>query len=95
MVAVVPQAIAFYIFAKYIVFKDSYENRNHLMLACGMMALANGIEYAGIIAGVLFSPNIPFQALLIYLSINGVNVLVYIYFYVICQQWAEMISNNL
>ena len=45
-----------------------------------MMALANGIEYAGIIAGVLFSPNIPFQALLIYLSINGVNVLVYIYF---------------
>ena len=60
-----------------------------------MMALANGIEYAGIIAGVLFSPNIPFQALLIYLSINGVNVLVYIYFYVICQQWTEMISNNL
>lgn len=52
-----------------------------MMLSCGLLIIANLIEYAGIFAGAVFSPNIEFNAILIYLPINGMNALVYAYFY--------------
>ena len=66
-----------------------------MMLSCGMMIVANLIEYAGMVAGAVFSPTIPFNAVLIYLPINGLNVVMYAYFYQICSFWASMYSGNM
>ena len=52
-----------------------------MMLSCGLMIVANLIEYTGIFLGAVFSKNVEFNAILIYLPINGMNVLVYAYFY--------------
>ena len=66
-----------------------------MMVSCSMMIIANIIEYVGIISGAIFSKNIEFNAILIYLPINGMNVLVYAYFYQICAMWASMYSGKL
>ena len=66
-----------------------------MMLSCSMMIIANIVEYIGIISGAIFSKNIEFNAILIYLPINGMNVLVYAYFYQICAMWASMYSGKL
>ena len=66
-----------------------------MMLSCTMMIFANIIEYIGIISGAIFSKNIEFNAILIYLPINCMNVLVYAYFYQICAMWASMYSGKL
>ena len=66
-----------------------------MMVSCSMMIIANIIEYVGIISGAIFSKNIEFNAILIYLPINGMNVLVYAYFYQICAMWASMYTGKL
>ena len=58
--ALVPQAIALFIYIKYLIQADSFRNREYMMLSCGLMMAANAIEYAGIIAGAVFSPAIEF-----------------------------------
>ena len=55
-----------------------------MMVSCGLLIAANVIEYAGMATAAIFSPAVEFNALLIYLPINGMNVIMYCYFYVIC-----------
>ena len=66
-----------------------------MMLSCGLMIVANLIEYIGIFLGAIFSKNVEFNAILIYLPINGMNILVYAYFYQMCSLWASMFSGRL
>ena len=41
------------------IFKDNRSTRRTLPLACALMMLANLVEYAGIVAGAIFDPNVP------------------------------------
>ena len=93
--ALVPQAIAIFIYLKYLVQQDSFRNREYLMLSCGLLMAANAIEYLGIMAGAIFSSAVEFQAILVYLPINGLNILLYGYFYQICSIWASMFNSKI
>tara|TARA_B110000305_G_C19091670_1_gene471064 strand:- start:17 stop:298 length:282 start_codon:yes stop_codon:yes gene_type:complete len=65
-----------------------------MMLSCGLLIIANLIEYIGVFSGAIFSANVELSAILIYLPINGMNALVYAYFYQICAIWASMYNGK-
>ena len=46
-----PAFIAVYIFLKYFFMADSFENRKHLQLGCGLMIVSTITQYCGIVAG--------------------------------------------
>jgi hypothetical protein len=83
-----------YVFLKYFCERDSYDNRQHLQLACGMMIIASIIQYLGIVVGSIVTDQIPGEAVIIYLLINGINVMNYIYFLMMTEIWTEMFSGG-
>ena len=44
----------------------------------------------GVAIGAIVSEGVPFDALLQFLPVNGLAVLMYYYFWVVCQQWETM-----
>lgn len=58
------------------------------------MIVACIIEYAGIVTGAIATDQIPTEAVIIYLLINGINVMNYIYFLMMTEIWTEMFSGG-
>jgi len=59
-----------------------------------MMILACILQYAGIVTGSIVTEQIPGEAVIIYLLINGINVMNYIYFLMMTEIWTEMFSGG-
>ena len=93
--SLLPAFIAVYIYLKYFCGDDSFINRQHLQLACGLMITSTICQYVGIVSGAVFQPDqIPTESIWIFLIIDGLNVFNYVYFMIMCEVWTAMHSEG-
>ena len=90
-VSLIPVILGAYLFAKYFC-NDTESSRKKLILACALMIVANCLEFAGVVLAAVLDPNIPFNFILKFLPINGLAVLVYFYFRMVCIEWHGLYS---
>ena len=94
MLSLFPAVIAIYIYIKYFMQEDCFDNRKHLSLACGLMIASTLIQYIGIVLGALLVESIPVQSIFVFLIADGLNILNYIYFFLMCEMWAGLYSGE-
>ena len=82
-------SFAFALFLAYFC-SDTPKTRNNLVIACALMIFANIISYTGIVLGSIIEDDIPFSSMLTFIPINGIQILIYYYFRMICKEWAMM-----
>ena len=58
------------------------------------MVISNIVAYVGISVGSIVSDEIPLSTMLTFIPINGLGALMYLYFAMICQEWAQLLSGN-
>ena len=93
--ALFPAMIAVYIFLKYFCMADSFDNRRHLQLACGLMIVSTITQYVGIVCGAIFYPDdVPTESIWIFFILNGLNTFNYIYFLIMAELWTAMHSGE-
>ena len=90
-----PAMISVFVFLKYFFTADSYDNRKHLQLGCGLMILSTIIQYIGIVVGALMVDSIPAQSIWVFFITNGLNVFNYVYFLIMCDLWTNLHSGEL
>ena len=74
------------------VFSDTYHTRKKLVDACTLMVFTNILEFLAILVGAIISPLIPFAVVLQQIPVNGISMLMYLYFRYICVWWMSMKS---
>lgn len=83
-IALIPIYICNFIFMKYLFTTDSYESRSTLIMGCGLMILAQLIQYASVLYGFLFTNNVNFNTLVFNFGINALQIMSYSYFLFVC-----------
>lgn len=93
--SLIPAAISVFTFLKYFVMKDSYDNRKHLQLGCGLMIISQILQYVGIVVGAIFVSAVPAQSIWIFFIANGLNVFNYVYFMIMCELWTNLFTGEM
>ena len=77
--------IANLIFLHYYCSGDSFDNRSRLIMACGLLILAQLIQYVGILMGAALTDKVPINAILFSFMMNALQIMTYSYFLFVCQ----------
>ena len=94
LAGVLPMICANIIFIKYFRRVDSFHSRQSLIMANGLMIIAQMFQYFGVVFGILFTDKMPVNALAFNFSVNALQVMSYSYLLFVCQQWAALYQQS-
>ena len=82
--SLIPMLIANIIFMQYYCSMDTFDNRSRLIMACGLLILAQLIQYMGILFGAALTDKISINVVLFNFIMNALQIMTYSYFLFVC-----------
>ena len=80
----VPIIIANKMWYNYFRGPDNFETRSRLIMACGLMILAQLFQYFGVLAASMLTDKVPLNAVVFNFSVNALQIMSYSYFLFVC-----------